>query len=167
MVGVNSPHLEGYMELEQLVGFVRHQRAKLAGFEALDEVLTVVLEASDRVKAAEALVMKAQQDLVEAQVARDEIEDLATRRVAAVDAEVAAKRERLVEALNGEKSALEIQIDQLKRDREQHVHINEGLMKEHERLEAEVRAAGRELTRVEAEVNRVRKNLFALKESIK
>ena len=38
------------MEIEQLVGFVRLQRAKLAGYECLDEVLTTVMEADAKVK---------------------------------------------------------------------------------------------------------------------
>mgnify|MGYP001612254151 FL=1 len=38
------------MEIEQLVGFVRLQRAKLAGYECLDEVLTTVMNADAKVK---------------------------------------------------------------------------------------------------------------------
>lgn len=38
------------MEIEQLVGFVRLQRAKLAGYECLDEVLTIVQDSDTKVK---------------------------------------------------------------------------------------------------------------------
>jgi chromosome segregation ATPase len=45
------------MELEQLVSFVRYQHGQKQGWDSLDEVLTVVLEAKERVDAAEATVL--------------------------------------------------------------------------------------------------------------
>ena len=40
------------MEVEQLLSWIRYERSRLTGFAALDEILTVVNEAKDRVEAA-------------------------------------------------------------------------------------------------------------------
>jgi chromosome segregation ATPase len=41
------------MEVEQLLSWVRYERSRLTGFVALDEILTIVTEAKERVAAAE------------------------------------------------------------------------------------------------------------------
>jgi len=101
------------MELEQLVSFVRYQRGQKTGWDALDEVLTIVLEAKERVAASEKQLQALEVKQKNLNLILEDLEETRVHKLAETELELRAKREDFETPLKTAKDALGREIKEL------------------------------------------------------
>jgi chromosome segregation ATPase len=154
------------MEIEQLVSFVRYQRGQKQGWDSLDEVLTVVLEAKERVDAAqkevascEAQVQSMKDTLVQLDVTvankQVEVEAALAKAYDGIDEKIASHKAEAERAVKGT-------FDLLNDMKGQTAAAQADL----EAVRAEWRTANAEKIKVESDLTAVRKLLADIKATL-
>ena len=154
------------MEIEQLVGMVRHERAKLASYVALDEILTVVMEAGQRVDQAEKKVVAAEQQL----------ERLKSTMVS-IEAEIEQKRVDAVEKLEITTKVATEKFESIMRDRERkrveleaaiakHLEFYASIEEDIKAVTSQLRTLATQKQDIESDITVLRKTLRDIKDSI-
>jgi septal ring factor EnvC (AmiA/AmiB activator) len=154
------------MELEQLVSFVRYQRGQKQGWDSLDEVMTVVLEAKERVDAAEATVLACTKQVEEIKGSLIQLDVTLVNKKAEVEAALAKAYDGIDEKIASHKVEAERAVkgtfDLLNDIKGQTAAAQADL----EVVRAEWRTANAEKTKVESDLAAVRKVLADIKATL-
>jgi vacuolar-type H+-ATPase subunit D/Vma8 len=154
------------MEIEQLVSFVRYQRGQKQGWDALDEVLTVVLEARDRVDAAgkEVATLEAKRNSLLGEATK--LEAQLAKQKADADKSIADKYSDMTAQVTTRKVEVEKAVTathDLLNDLKNQVVVEQASL---EALYAQAKSANSEKARAEADLSAVRKHIAELKASL-
>jgi chromosome segregation ATPase len=154
------------MEIEQLVSFVRYQAGQKQGWDALDEVLTVVLEAKERIDAAgkEVATLEAKRNQLLGEATK--LEATLASQKAAADKTIADKYADMTAQVNTRKAEVEKAVTamhDLLGDLKNQVVVEQASL---EALYAQTKAAASEKARAEGDLAAVRKHIAELKASL-
>lgn len=150
------------MEVEQLLGVVRHMRAQKQALDYLDEVLTVIVESKDRVAAAEKALAAVEARTKERETAVAQLEEYAKHKKQSLEDELNKRRfEASAEIAKAKESArhqhevVTAQIESLCKAEQDHQDRIGVLRTEIERLEKERNAIEQDVARVKASLAQI------------
>jgi len=154
-------------DIAQLVSFVRNERARLAGFAMLDDVLTVIQDATLLVEQAEKQVKAHEAKLAGIQEAIDQANAdhaiVQARQEAACQAIQSAHEAKLNEATDkalAEQASLKASIDLME-------HNYAVALNDYEGTQKAIRALKAEKEDLQSDVTQLKKQLQDIKDSIK
>ncbi len=154
------------MELEQLVSFVRYQRGQKQGWDALDEVLTIVLESQELVKSNQVKLDAYKAEAQELQASIETLKQTRLDKLASLDQELANRRVDAENASKTAKVALEQEINAKIAEGKAIDEAIANALKNLESLQADEKRLGQRITEASEKYEQIQAKLAAIKGSL-